>query len=1219
MRALEKPYPSLRNMLFNRNVKGSLSLFCNRRRMAIASAIWGLFVTLAGGLCSEIQAQTVVFQSTIGSGFGGPQGVGADALGNVYVVDTPVASGSVQRIVKITATGTQTTLVSNAAVPSGNLTEGLAVDPAGNVYFATGSLSQAGDLMEVSSSGTVTDLSCPTPSVPSSSCFHVSNGDTVLALDSSGNIYESSGAGVVKIPPTDRTCATASHCPVTFIGISIGGIAVDSSGNLYVSDNTDNLVLKMTPSGMQSTVPISGLNDPFGIAFDGSGNLYVADSTNHRVVKMTSEGIQTTVPISGLNFPVAVATDGSGNLYVSDLGDKLVFRVEAGAQAGALNFGSIAAGSTSTTQTITASFTAPATLSATSPLQVVTFGAANLDFKSSGTTCTASVYAAGDTCTIAIAFSPTAAGPRYGALVLQDPNGNVLGTANFYGVGVGPQIAYDPGTTTSSITTIGGTAIGSPESVAVDGAGNVYVADVGKQHVVKIPATDLTCANPSDCPFVGAAITGASAPSIGTAGPYGMAVDGAGNVYTSVAGSLSSIIQITPNGTETNLAGSGTYGDPEGVAVDGSGDVFIADEVKNQVVEVTAAGVQSIIGSGLTKPEFVAVDGAGNVYVSEYFSNQVVKVAPGGAQSNIGSGLSGPSGLAVDGSGSVYVADTLNNRIVRVSASGVQNTVVSGLNTPRGIALDGNGNLYVANVGTNSVLRVNRSASPNLTFASTQPGSTSSDSPQFVVVDNIGNAALNFTVPNSGNNASISPNFNLGNSTTCPELSSSSNAASLSSGSSCEYVINFTPQTSGSINGALVLSDNALNAINPYATQSIALSGTGTGQAQAPTATLSVTNLTFASQTQNVISAAQTITLTNSGTAALTITSIAASGDFAQTDTCGMSVAAGAKCTISVTFTPTAAGVRTGTLTIADNASGSPQTITLSGTGAVAVITSSAVTLSPTSLTFASQVDSIASAAQTVTLTNSGTAGLIISSIATTGDFAQTNTCGTSVTAGASCAISVTFTPTAAGNRTGTLTITDNASGSPQAVALSGGGETVSVTSSSTGLTIASAGGSATATIQLSPQDGFTGTVNLTCAVSYQGQGTPNSPPTCSLSPSQAQVTGTSSVSSTLTVSTTAASATAALDRQWKGTGFALAALIFLGILPRRRWRGGLLAAALCLIVIGGVIGCSGSNGGGTNSTPPSPSGTTTGNYQVMVTATSGTATASTTIPLSLQ
>jgi hypothetical protein len=186
-------------------------------------------------------------------------------------------------------------------------------------------------------------------------------------------------------------------------------------------------------------------------------------------------------------------------------------------------------------------------------------------------------------------------------------------------------------------------------------------------------------------------------------------------------------------------------------------------------------------------------------------------------------------------------------------------------------------------------------------------------------------------------------------------------------------------------------------------------------------------------------------------------------------------------------------------------------------------------------------------------------------------------------------------------------------------VALSGGGEAVSVSTSSTGLTIASPGGSATATIQLSPQDGFTGTVNLTCAVSYLGQGTPNSPPTCALSPSQAQITGTSSGSSTLTVSTTAASAMAELDRKLSNTGFALAALIFLGALPRRRWRGGLLAAALCLLVIGGVIGCSGSNGGGTNSTPPSPSGTTTGSYQVMVTATSGTATASTTIPLSVQ
>jgi hypothetical protein len=204
-----------------------------------------------------------------------------------------------------------------------------------------------------------------------------------------------------------------------------------------------------------------------------------------------------------------------------------------------------------------------------------------------------------------------------------------------------------------------------------------------------------------------------------------------------------------------------------------------------------------------------------------------------------------------------------------------------------------------------------------------------------------------------------------------------------------------------------------------------------------PTATLSPTSLTYASQNVGTTSAAQTITLSNGGTASLAITSIAASGDYAQTNTCGASLAAGANCTISVTFSPTAAGARTGAITVTDNAAGSPQTASLTGAGA-AVGPSAA--LSPTSLTFASQTVGTTSAAQAITLSNGGTAALTISSIAATGDYAQTNNCGTSLAAGANCSISVTFTPATTGTRTGAITVTDNATSSPQSAALTGAG-----------------------------------------------------------------------------------------------------------------------------------------------------------------------------------
>ncbi|HEX4965760.1 MAG TPA: choice-of-anchor D domain-containing protein [Thermoanaerobaculia bacterium] len=203
----------------------------------------------------------------------------------------------------------------------------------------------------------------------------------------------------------------------------------------------------------------------------------------------------------------------------------------------------------------------------------------------------------------------------------------------------------------------------------------------------------------------------------------------------------------------------------------------------------------------------------------------------------------------------------------------------------------------------------------------------------------------------------------------------------------------------------------------------------------APAVCFSPSSLTFGSFNVGTSSTAQAITLTNCGTASLSITSIAASGDFTQTNNCGSTLGAGTNCSVQVTFRPTATGTRTGTISLTDNAANSPQTAGLTGTG-----TAPAASLSPTSLTFAGQNVGSTSAAQTVTLTNGGTGLLAITGIAASGDFAQTNNCGSALAAGANCAIQVTFKPTATGSRTGTLNVTDNAAGSPQTAALSGSG-----------------------------------------------------------------------------------------------------------------------------------------------------------------------------------
>ena len=222
-----------------------------------------------------------------------------------------------------------------------------------------------------------------------------------------------------------------------------------------------------------------------------------------------------------------------------------------------------------------------------------------------------------------------------------------------------------------------------------------------------------------------------------------------------------------------------------------------------------------------------------------------------------------------------------------------------------------------------------------------------------------------------------------------------------------------------------------------------------------PAVSLSTASLAFGSQTVGKTSKAQTVTLSNTGNATLFISSIMVNGtnrtSFADTNTCGRFLAARAHCKISVTFTPSASISFKASVSITDNARGSPQTVSLSGTGtrAAAAVAAAAVSVSPTSLAFGNQSLGTPSTAQTVTLSNTGNAALSITSLVLTGanagDFAQSNLCGTSVAAGSNCTISVTFTPSVIGAEAASVSITDNASGSPQTVSLSGTGTAAAV------------------------------------------------------------------------------------------------------------------------------------------------------------------------------
>jgi hypothetical protein len=216
---------------------------------------------------------------------------------------------------------------------------------------------------------------------------------------------------------------------------------------------------------------------------------------------------------------------------------------------------------------------------------------------------------------------------------------------------------------------------------------------------------------------------------------------------------------------------------------------------------------------------------------------------------------------------------------------------------------------------------------------------------------------------------------------------------------------------------------------------------TGAAVLMQTTAKVSVTSLSFPSTYVGQVSAPKTVTLYNYSSLALDISSIsisAGSANFSQTNTCGTSLAANTTCIISVVFNPTVVGFQTGTLSIADGAFGNPQTVALSGTGLQPLVPE--VTLSPTSLTFGPQKVGTTSSPQNITVTNSGKQTLTITSIAASGDFAQVNTCGTTLKVNQTCTIIVTFTPTATGTRTGDITLIDNAPDSPQTAPLTGTG-----------------------------------------------------------------------------------------------------------------------------------------------------------------------------------
>jgi uncharacterized protein (TIGR03437 family) len=309
-------------------------------------------------------------------------------------------------------------------------------------------------------------------------------------------------------------------------------------------------------------------------------------------------------------------------------------------------------------------------------------------------------------------------------------------------------------------------ALYDPYGVAVDGAGNLYIADTGNERIRKVNTAGIitTVAGKGTYGYSG---DGGPATSAALYGPYGVAVDGAGNLYIADQGN-NRIRMVGLAGIITTVAGNGTHGysgdggpatsaelyAPEGVAVDNAGDLLIADTGNNRIRQVKSGGtVSTVAGNGidsysgdgglatsasLVEPSGVAVDSAGNLYIADSYSERVRKVTPHGVITTVagdgaygygGDGgpaaaasLSLPSGVAADGAGNVFIADILNNRIRQVNPGGTISTVAgNGIQSysgdggpatsaelfwPGGVAVDNAGNLFIADTVNDRIRKV---------------------------------------------------------------------------------------------------------------------------------------------------------------------------------------------------------------------------------------------------------------------------------------------------------------------------------------------------------------------------------------------------------------------------------------------------------------------------------------------------------------------------------
>jgi sugar lactone lactonase YvrE len=595
-----------------------------------------------------------------------PYGSAVDSAGDVYVTDF------INHVIrKITPAGVVTTFAGVVGVPGStdgpladarfNFPSGLAIDSADNIYVTErGNLT----LRKITPGGVVTTLAGSpgmSGTIDGTGAAARFSGLNLVAVDGAGTVYLGDGYAIRKV--TAAGVVTTLAGAVATFGSTDGtgtaarfqgpvGIAIDGAGDLYVADQINNTIRKVTaagvvttvagavgtPGGVDGTGTAAHFNEPTGVAIDSAGDLYIADRRNSTIRKLTAAGVVTTLagtPLASgnadgtgtdarFNGPSSLAVDSTGNVYVVDTGNFTIRKI-------------------------------------TSAAVVTTFAGAPARPGNADGTGAAARF-----------FGPSAAADNAGNVYVADVGNDTVRKVTSDGVVT--TIAGVVGMEGSTDGTGAGARFHRPSAVVADRAGNVYVTDFFNDTIRRIsPAGVVTT-------FAGAPGEAATIDGTGTEArfnlPNAVAIDSADNLYV-IDGGSSAIRKVTPGGVTTTVVAPDARFSFFGIAVDSAGNMYCTDATNQVIDKVTPAGVVTVLagtagmpgsadGIGaaarFNQPVGIAVDSAGNVYVTDSRNATIRKIAPDGTTTTLAgtAGVVGivlgatprfaiPFGLAIDG------------------------------------------------------------------------------------------------------------------------------------------------------------------------------------------------------------------------------------------------------------------------------------------------------------------------------------------------------------------------------------------------------------------------------------------------------------------------------------------------------------------------------------------------------------------------------------------